>query len=498
MRALSARIPKIAAPVVASWMMSSGPASAQTPIPPHPDRLEYPALEYQLPPASTFRAVLSNGMVVYVAEDRVLPTFDMSVTVRAGAFLDPPGKEGLASLVGEQLRDGGTVSRTPEELDERVEFLAASLSSGLGDTGGSASVGLLSKDLDEGLGLLVEMLRHPRFDADRLRLSKERHLQNIKRRNDSTASIERTEWGFLMNGEDHFSNRHSSSASIEAITREDLVAYHQRYYHPGNMIVAVAGDFERARMLARLEQAFADWPIGETGPTAFPPPTTAPAPGVYLIHKDDVNQGRVSIGHLAVMRGSPDEHALEVMNGILGASGFRSRLVAKVRSDEGLAYSVGSSFEQGVDYPGDFRCFFQSKSNSCAYAAQLVIHEINRIRTEPPDPQDVDDTVNYLVESFPQRFPSKMAVLSAYVRDEYTGRDPGYWQTYIQAVKRVTPADVLRVAKQYLHPDRLVVLAVGDAPALLAGGHDKQPDLNLDDLGQVIQLPLRDPDTRKR
>ena len=489
---------RVLALAVAAAIIPSASSIAQPTIPAHPNQISYPELNYQLPPASEFREVLSSGMVVYIAEDRVLPTFDMSVTIRTGSALDPAGKEGLASLVGEQLRDGGTRSLSPEELDERVDFLAASLSSRIGDTSGSARVGLLSKDLDEGLALLVEILRHPRFDADRLRLSKERQIQNIKRRNDSTTSIERTEWGFLMYGEDHFSNRYTSSASIEAITRGDMAAFHQKYYHPGNMIIAVSGDFDRADMLEKLETAFADWPTGELGPKTFAAPTTTPKPGVYLLHKEDVNQGRVSMGHQGVLRGSPDEFALQVMNGILGASGFTSRLVAKVRSDEGLAYSVGSSFGQGVYYPGSFRCFFQSKSNSCAYAAQLVLNEINRIRTELPSQKDVDDTVNYVVESFPQRFSSKMALLGTYARDEYTGRDPNYWQTYVDGLKAVTRDDVLRVAKKYLHPDQLVLLAVGDATTIRAGGHDKDPDLTLDKFGKVIQLPLRDPDTRKR
>jgi len=186
------------------------------------------------------------------------------------------------------------------------------------------------------------------------------------------------------------------------------------------------------------------------------------------------------------------------MQGILGASGFRSRLVARVRSDEGLAYNTGARFEQGVYYPGDFTAWFQSKSNSCVYAAKIVLEEINRMHNEKPSQQDVDDSINYAVESFPQRFPNKMAILRTYLADEYTGRDPNYWQHYVQHLKKVTPDDVLRVAKKYLHPDQLVILAVGDAAAIRAGGHDKAPDLRLDSFGKVIELPLRDPDTLTR
>ncbi len=473
-------------------------ALADKPMPAHPNDLQYPKLEYKIPPASQFREVLSNGVVVYIAEDRMLPTFDLNITLATGSAFEPKDKIGLASLTGEELRDGGTQDLTPEELDERIEFLAASLFTSIGETSGSAGISVLSKDIDAGLDLLISVLRYPRFDEDRFRLAKERRIQNIKRRNDSTDQIERSEFGFLMYGEDHFSNWYPTTATLNAITREDMLAFQRKYIHPGNMIITVSGDFDRADMLKKLEKAFSNWPVGDKSPRTFAKPEYEPKPGVYVINKEDVNQGRVTVGHLGVVRGTPDEFALQVMNGILGASGFRSRLVAKVRSDEGLAYNTGSMFGQGVYWPGAFRAWFQSKSNSCAYATRIVLDEIARMKTEKVSQADVDDTVNYYVESLPQRFESKMAILGTYAGDEYTGRDSGYWQTYVENLKKVTPDDVQRVAQKYLHPDRLVILAVGDAEAIVAGGYDKAKDLHFDSFGSVNRLPQRDPDTMRR
>lgn len=473
-------------------------AMGQQELPRHPDKLVYAPLDFKLPPATQLREVLSNGLVVYVDEDRMLPTFDLSITLRTGAALDPAGKEGLARLVGDQLRDGGTIKLLPEELDERIEFLAASMSTRISDTRGRARLSCLSKDIEESLSLFVEMLRYPRFDEKRLRLARDRTVQNVKRRNDSTNSISRIEWGFLMDGEKHFSNHYTSSKSIQSITRDDLFTFHKKYFHPGNMIIAVAGDFDRGDMIRKLEGHFGAWPLGETGPTTFDKPKHQPIHGVYMIHKDDVNQGRVAIGHKSVQRGSPDEFPLMVMNGILGASGFRSRLVARVRSDEGLAYNTGSRFEQGVYYPGNFQAWFQSKSNSCAYATRIVLDEIERMRSEMVTQQDVDDTVAYYTESFPQRFPSKMSLLETYASDEYTGRDTSYWQSYVENLKQVRPEDVRRVSRKYLHPDQLVILAVGDVEAMRKGGYDKAPDLKFDAFGPVKILPQRDPDTLQR
>ncbi len=483
---------------VAIVMVAAALARADKPVPAHPNDLQYPKLDYKIPPASQFREVLSTGMVVYIAEDRLLPTFDLHIMIGAAGAFDPKDKIGLASLTGEELRDGGTQDLTPEELDEKIEFLAASINTGIGETSGSAGVSLLSKDIDAGLELLINVLRYPRFDETRFRLAKERRLQNIKRRNDSTDQIERAEFAFLMSGEEHFSNWYQTPQTLSAITREDMLAFHRKYIHPGNMMVAVSGDFDRAEMLKKLEKAFADWPAGEKSPRTFAKPAFDPKPGVYVIHKDDVNQGRVSVGHRGIMRGTPDEFALQVMNGILGASGFRSRIVAKVRSDEGLAYNTGSAFGQGIYWPGNFRAWFQSKSNSCAYATRLVLDEIERIKKEKVSQADVDDTVKFYVESLPQRFESKMAILETYSSDEYTGRDSKYWQSYVENLKKVTPDDVQRVAQKYLKPDQLVILAVGDAEAIVTGGYDKAKDLRFDSFGQVKRLPLRDPETMRR
>ena len=192
------------------------------------------------------------------------------------------------------------------------------------------------------------MLREPRFQEDRLALAKEQALQEMKKRNDDSADIEGREWNVLLYGEEHFTNRFTTEASVKAITRDDLVAFHRQYFHPANMIAAVSGAFTRAEMVRKLEAAFASWPSPEAASCRPIPATIATAaPGLYRIQKD-VNQGRVSIGLPTVKRDHPDVYALEVMNEILGGSGFTSRITKTVRSNEGLAYSAGSGLGLGV------------------------------------------------------------------------------------------------------------------------------------------------------
>ncbi len=487
--------------LAAILVLATAPATAQAPataIPDHPDKLTFRPIAFQPPRAADHRVVLKNGMVVYIAEDRTLPLVNVALTIRTGAYLDPPGKEGLASLTGAQIRRGGTSRLTAEQLDERLDFLAAQAASGIGDTSGQASLNCLSDNLDEALSVFVEMLKEPRFQEDRLALAKEQALQAMKKRNDDSADIEQAEWNALLHGEGHFTNRLATEASLNAITRADLVGFHRQYYHPANMIAAVSGAFSRPEMIARLEKAFA----GAGGRPAAVPPVPgeiAPAaPGLYRIEKD-VPQGRVSLGLPTVKRDNPDVYALEVMNEVLGGSGFTSRITRTVRSNEGLAYSAGSSLGFGVWYPGRFRAAFQSKSRTVAYATHLVLDEVRKVREGPVTEEELTTIKRNLVETFPTNFASKAQTVGVFAADQYTARDPGYWETYRERIQAVTAADVQRVARKYLDPARFIMLVVGNQKEIDLGD-PKQPATlaRLATGGNVTVLPLRDPLTWKR
>ncbi len=419
----------------------------------------------------------------------------VAVRIRAGRYLDPTGKTGLAEAVGSLLRSGGAARWSAEEFDEEADFLAAQLSSFLGDTSGSVSVNALSKDLGEAFELFAEMLHEPSFQQDRIDLYKSQELQQMERRNDRTSSIEAREWERLMRGSEHFSTVPSTQATVDSISRQDLVAFHRQYYQPANFVFAVSGDFEPEAVKAKLNDLLGRWEQpGETSPPV-PAPEFTPLRGVYMIDKPDVNQGRVSIGHWGLERGHPDQFAVELMNDVLGGSGFTSRITERIRSDEGLAYSAFSSFSFGVHYPGLFRAGFQSKSASCAEAAHIVLKEIERIRAELVGEEELETVRASAIEIFPRFFASAGAVARTFADDELTGRDPDYWNRYRDNLKAVTREDVLRVAREYLHPDRIVILAVGSVEDMLAANPDK-PQYRFEDLapdGEIKRVALPDP-----
>jgi len=469
-------------------------ADAGADIVAHPDQLTYPDLNYEPPSRDDFRHVLKCGAVAYVAENHEVPTLDVTVYVRAGSLYDPREKAGLSAMTGYLMRNGGVADMSVKDLDERLAYLAGEITVNIGDSQGRASLFCLSKDAEEGLDLLKGVLRTPVFDPAAIDRHRADVLSEMEQRNASTAGIEAREWQFLIYRDHPCTNGwRTTKASIEGITRADLAAYHQTYFFPKNFIIAVSGDFKTKDMLKKLDAMLAGWPDHELELPVISDQIPTPRPGIYMIEKPDVNQSRVRVGHLGVKRDNPDQYAIMVMNDILGGGGFTSRIVRRVRSDEGLAYNSGSAFDRPVLYPGTFRAWFQTKHATAAFGTRLIVDEIRRITTELCETEAVENAKAGFMSEIVNPFSTKNAIVNTFADDEFTGRPQDYWQNYRANIQAVTCDDVLAAAQKYLHPDQLVFLVVGDPQAVEAGS-DKHPE-RFSDFGEITILPLRDPMT---
>jgi zinc protease len=469
-------------------------------IPDHPDKLQFKPLTFEVPKPDAIRTTLACGAAAYLIEDSSVPMVDLQIYIRGGAFWVPKGKEGLAGMTATLMRTGGTEKREPRVLDDELDFLGAHLSVALGDTNGTATLSILSKDLDHGLEILADVLRRPAFRQDKIDLLKAQTMEMLRARNDSTGSIESRETSLLLYGPDYPVNAYPTKASVESITREDLVEMHKRFFMPKNFIVAAAGDFKKAELAKKLDEVFAGWE-GERPTLEVPQVTFEPKPGVYLFHKEgrNINQGRVMLGHRSIRYDHPDAFALRLLNYIYGGGGFSSRLTQKVRTDEGLAYTVHSSFTAGVLYDGTLRVLFSSKSESCLYAAKLCLKELERIQKDGVTEQELREAKQYFLDGFPGLFfATPFDTAKTLAAAELNGLPKDYYATYRDKIARVTAEDCKRAANEHVHADRFVVTFVGNVDAIRKG--DGVHLVKLEELasGPVEPVPLPDPLTLER
>jgi zinc protease len=455
----------------------------------NPSQLKFPPLQYDPPDPAAFRTEYANGLRGYVQEDHSLPLFTISALVNFGDLYIPKEKEGLGSLMGQTLVKGGTATRDGDAIEERIDFLGGMIYFSVGERTSTLTLSVLSKDMDEGLDLFFDVLLHPEFRSEAVDLARARLIEQLRQANDQPNAILSREYEKLLYGDGPLTWQ-PIKATYEGLTPADLKEFHNRYFVPKNVILALSGDFAKADLQAKIDQRVGAWQNRDiqfpTLPTAFP----TPEPGVYFVQKE-INQGYVSLGHLGIEDTNPDYYAVQVMNFILGGGSFTSRITTKVRSDEGLSYNQGSRFTYRWGFPGTFSGYVQTKSATVGYAVSLIQNEINRIRTQPVTDAEMETAINYYLESFSSAFESPQATMATFAELEMTGKPMDYYKKFRDNIRAVTKARVQEVAEKYIHPDRFVILIVGDWDPCNAGG-DKWAG-PLDKLGKMHRVPLADP-----
>ncbi|HEX2164585.1 MAG TPA: pitrilysin family protein, partial [Thermoanaerobaculia bacterium] len=462
---------------------AAAPAAAQQPVPKHPDRLTYPPLP-ELDPPQPERVVLDNGMVVMLIEDHELPLVEATALIRTGARLEPADEIGLAQLTGTVLRSGGTRSMPSEELNQFLENRAASIETSIGTTFGSASMSALKEDFPAVLAAFADVLREPAFEADKLEVAKNAMIAGIARQNDNPQQIAFRELAEIVYGEDSPYARNATYATVAAVDRDDLVAWHQRYYHPERVILGLVGDFERDEALALVRQEFGDWARGpetEDPDAAF---DAAPDPGVYFAEKADMTQSNILIGHLGIRRDDPDYYAVEVLNNVL-SGGFASRLFSEIRSRRGLAYAVFGGVGSDFDHPGLFQMFMTTKVETTAESIQALLDEAKKLTSKPPTPEEVAKAKQSILASFVFESDSTREVLGQQMRYEYFGYPLDWLERYQAGIEATTVDQVRAAAAEHVHPERFSILVVGPGEGM---------DKPLSTFGEVVAVDISIPE----
>lgn len=407
------------------------------------------------------RVTLDNGMVVMLIEDHELPLVEGLALIHTGARLEPAGEAGLAALTGQVLRSGGTQARSADELDDLLEAKAASIETAISTELGSASFSSLKADFPEILQLFAEVLRRPAFAADRLEVAKTGAFASIARQNDDPQRILFRELTTLVYGAGSPYARTPTYESVGGIGRDDLAAWHQRYFHPNRIELGLVGDFDADQALALVRRTFGDWPRGPAVDDAEPAYRRAPAPGLFFVEKNDMTQAAIALGELGIEKDDPDFLAVEVLNDVLSGS-FTSRLVAEIRTARGLAYAVSGGVGSDFDHPGMTVLWMTTKTETAGEGLGALLDEAKGLARRPPTVEEVDRARTAILSSFIFNFDSIDKILLQQLHYLHFGYPLDRMERYREGIERVSVEQVRRAAGK-VHPERFAILVVGPA-----------------------------------
>ncbi len=412
------------------------------------------------------RALLPNGITLLVIRQPHLPMVVLSALVDAGSRFDPAGKEGLASLVATVLTEG-TEKRAASEIHDAVDFLGAKLGAGAGDDYATLSLTVLKKDLEKGMDLFADVLLRPAFRNADFARKLEETLADIESQDQNPGTVADRAFRKALYQTGPYRNAPVGwKESVAKLKVTDARAFYTAMYRPDRTVLVASGDVTVEEVRVLVDRFFAAWPkapqeasAGSVNHEAVPNPAPLTEPTEVRIDRD-LSQANLVWGHLGTTRDNPDWYAMQVMNYILGGGGFSSRMMASIRTDAGLAYSVFSYFVPGK-LPGSFQVVLQTKSASTAEALERLEKEVARIRTEPVSDEELSAAKKYLTGSFPMRFDSNAEMVSFYSQIEYYDIGLDYPARYDGLINSITKENVLRVAQKYLHPEKAILVVVG-------------------------------------
>lgn len=461
---------------LAALLLSAASAFAQTPPGPAPDSKEVPlskverknrapvskeVLRVKLP--RPVEATLENGLTVLVLEDRRLPVITVQLHLAgAGALHEPADQPGLASAAAQMLREG-TKARTSRQVAEEVARLGASLSASAGFGSDAAQTGAsgLSDNLDQWFAVMTDVLLNASFPAEELDKLKQRLKVQLRQQRSSPFFLVNERFSRAVFGSHPAAVVTATEASIDAFSPEALGRWHRERYVPQNAILGIAGDVDAATLVPKLKKWLASW-ARTSLPLKLPPaPAPVAARKIFLVHRPGSVQTTVALGNIAIDRRHPDYVPLVVMDRVVGG-GAGARLFLNLREEKGYTYGVYSNLT-ALLYPGPWRAGGDMRTDVTGGAMTEFMNEIRRIREEKVPPEELEDRQRSLVASFALSLEQPVQLLNYAITRKIYGFPEDYWDTYPARIMAVTADDVQRVARKYVDPDALQVVAVGDA-----------------------------------
>jgi zinc protease len=444
----------------------------------NPRSMTFSDFRFDIPKAE--RVLLDCGMPVYLLHDPELPIINITAMVHTGSVYESESTSGLASITGIVMRSGGAGGLAAEIMDDELEFMASSVESSIGSDIGTVSMSTLSRNLNRTLQIFSDVLLRPDFNEKRVEIARKQMIEGLRRQNDDPKEIAQRELIRVIYA-GHPLGVTPSFKSAAAIKRGDIIDFHRRFFRFDNMIMAIAGDFDRNALIAELNSVFRK--PSAALPAALPeiPQPSQIFSQEILYGRKDINQTVIRLGHLGISKDSPDIFALRILNYILGGS-FTSRLTLEIRTNQGLAYNVGSSFDIGRRFIGTFIAETETKVESTLKTINPMRDIIADMTKEPVTDSELKAAKEYIINSFIFGFTSPASIAAQRARLDFFGYPDGYLEKYRDNISRVTKDDVLAAAKKYLRPEALKLVVVGDSQKF---------DKPLSILGDVRELDLK-------
>ena len=438
----------------------------------HPSEIKFDSLDWKIPLGDSYRVKLASGPIAYVAADSSLPLITIEAYIRSGSLTDPAGKEGLGSLMARLLRTGGTAHYRADTLDALIDLLAMDISFSQGEASVTFHASFLAEYADTALNIMRQMFFHPAFEQQKIDRERSIMAENISHRfvnPGPTLGVAYRKHVYPKRSP----ARLATEASLRSIKRSDIVDLHKAAFGSSDIIISAAGLFDRGAMIAKLNAVFAA-PIT---PRAAPLDEIAVAPHTraLVVHKP-INQAYIRMGLPLFKRPHPDYYAVSLLNYILGGSGFTSRLGTRVRSDEGLTYSIYSYSESNYTYPGTLHVDFYTKTESYPKAVSIVLEELGKTVKNGVTAEELENAKTALISELPSSFRSPEDIVSTYAWNEFYGRAPDHYAKYPDELRKLTLDDIKKAAKKYIDINKITYTIVGDTAAINAAEKAAAPE----------------------
>lgn len=452
---------------------TQGAAKQPPPAPGPPVRFDFPAYRTQK---------LSNGLTVFVIEDHRQPVVSYTLMVNAGGIAHPPAKAGLASMAAELLTQG-TTTRSAQEIAGAIDGVGGTLGATADDDTAQVTASVANSAAELAISLLADVALRPAFKEEEIDRLRRQRLSGLQISYSNPEYIAPFVAARLTLGEHPYAYPvEGTPDTLRALTRADIVGFHARQYSPSGAFLAVSGDITPGAAIAQVEKHFGSWSAPAPARTATPSPP-APSRTIVVVDKPDAVQTQIVVSTVGIRYNDPAYFPLLVANQVFGG-GFTSRLNMALRAKAGLTYGARSAFDAERE-AGMFRVSTFTRTEETGKAVTMVLDLLREFRKSPATDAELKEAKAYLIGSFAVATETPGQVAARVLTAAKHGLPADFWDKYRDNIQAVTPEGIAEAVGRYVDPDRMRIVAVGNASGFSG---------SLAPLGEVRTIPFADLD----